>query len=90
MPGKEWTTSEQKKFLQDELVQYSSMSAKEYSRNWPTFFQQWSKCWPERATTLPDLPLDVSLTLEEEKTLVDAVTKHQQVSVIILQSRLRC
>ncbi|KIO12149.1 hypothetical protein M404DRAFT_7021 [Pisolithus tinctorius Marx 270] len=44
MPRKEWTTPEQKKFLQDELVQYSN----------------------------------VSLTLEQDKILRDAVTKHQQ------------
>ena len=87
MPGKEWTTPEQKKFLQDELTRYSSMSAKEYSRYWPAFFQQWSKHWPERATALLDVPLDVSLTLEQEKTLADAVTKRQQVSDLILQSR---
>ena len=83
MPGKAWTTTEQKKFLQDELAQYLSMSAKEYSQYWPAFFQQWSQHWPERATTLPDLLFDASLTLEQEKTLVNAVTKHQQGSDII-------
>jgi len=81
-------TPEQKTFLQDELVWYSTMSAKEYSRYWPTFFKQWVKRWPERATTLPDLPLDASLTLEQEKILADTVTKLQQVSDII-QSRMR-
>ncbi|KIM60070.1 hypothetical protein SCLCIDRAFT_26860 [Scleroderma citrinum Foug A] len=34
--------------------------------------------WPERATALLDLLLDASLTLEQEKTLADAVTKRQQ------------
>ena len=75
-------------FLQDKLARYSTMSAKEYSRYWPTFFKQWAKCWPERATMLPDLPLDALLTLEKEKILTDAVTKCQQVSDII-QSRMR-
>ncbi|KAI6146259.1 hypothetical protein BKA82DRAFT_4356660 [Pisolithus tinctorius] len=78
MPRKEWTTPEQKKFLQDELVRYSSMSTKEYSRYWPTVFKQWSQLWPERAVAFPDLPPDVSLTLEQDKILGDAVTKRQQ------------
>ena len=88
MPGKEWTTPEQKTFLQDELARYSTMSAKEYSRYWPTFFKQWAKRWPERATALLDLLLDASLTLKQEKILADAVTKSQQVSDII-RSRMR-
>ncbi|KAI5999829.1 hypothetical protein F5J12DRAFT_895072 [Pisolithus orientalis] len=78
MPRKEWTTPKQKKFLQDELVQYLSMSTKEYSQYWPTVFKQWSQLWPERAVAFLDLPLDISLTLEQDKILGDAVTKHQQ------------
>ncbi|KAI6148869.1 hypothetical protein BKA82DRAFT_133466 [Pisolithus tinctorius] len=78
MPRKEWMTPEQKKFLQDKLVWYSSMSTKEYSRYWPTVFKQWSQLWPKRAVAFPDLPPDVSLTLEQDKILRDTVTKCQQ------------
>ncbi|KAI5992360.1 hypothetical protein F5J12DRAFT_897249 [Pisolithus orientalis] len=78
MPRKEWTIPKQKKFLQDELVQYLSMSTKEYSCYWLTVFKQWSQLWPERAVAFLDLPLDISLTLEQDKILGDAVTKCQQ------------
>jgi len=79
---REWTTPEQKKFLQDELVRYSSMSAKEYAWFWLDFFQQWAQCWPERAVMFPELPLDAPLTSQQHSDLAGAVTKHQQVSYV--------
>jgi len=84
MPGKEWTTPKQKQFLQDELLQYSSMSAKEYTQHCPAFLKQWSQCWPKTAVAFPDLPFDTLLTVEQEKILADAGTKHHQVSDITL------
>lgn len=89
MPGKEWTTPEQKQFLQDELVWYLSMSAKEYARHWPAFLQRWSQCWPERAVTFPDLPFNAPLTMEQEKVLADAVTKHHHISDVTFTLTMR-
>jgi len=34
MPKREWTTPEQKQFLQDELPWYNSMSTKEYNHHY--------------------------------------------------------
>ena len=79
---REWTTPEQKKFLQDELVRYSSMSAKEYARFWPDFFRQWAQRWPERAVMFPELLSDAPLTSQQHSDLVGAVTKCQQVSYV--------
>ncbi|KAL4079986.1 hypothetical protein V8B97DRAFT_2020727 [Scleroderma yunnanense] len=78
MLRKEWTTPQQKEFLQGKLVQYSSMSTKEYSCHWPSFFQEWLQCWLKKTTALPDLLLNVPLTPKQERIIADAVTKHQQ------------
>ena len=75
-------TPEQKKFLQDELVRYSSMSAKEYARFWPDFFRQWAQHWPERAVMFPELLSDAPLTSQQHSDLAGAVTKRQQVSYV--------
>ena len=77
---KEWTTKEQKEFLQEELVVYKSMGTKGYSRQWPYFLQRWSQRWPERAATFPDLSSDDVLSPEQEKTLKDAITNRHEVS----------
>jgi len=77
---KEWTTDEQKVFLQDELVRYTSMSTKEYSHHWMDFLQRWSQRWPERAATFPTLSSDDVLSPEQEETLKDAITNRHEVS----------
>ena len=73
-------TPEQKLFLQDELVRYSSMSTKEYAQLWLAFFQQWSQHWPERAAMFLELPSDAPLTPQQQKDPAKAVAKRQQVS----------
>jgi len=88
MPKREWTTPEQKQFLQDELLWYNSMSTKEYNCHYKKFFQDWCKHWPERAITFPELPVGNQLTSEQEKTLAEALSKRREVSNIT-QIRLR-
>jgi len=80
MPRKEWTTPEQKQFLQAELLRYNNMVTKEYNRHFPTIFQDWCKRWPERATTFPELAVDALLTSKQEETLAEALSKRQDVS----------
>ncbi|KIM50563.1 hypothetical protein SCLCIDRAFT_145177 [Scleroderma citrinum Foug A] len=80
MPGKEWTTPEQKEFLRKELVPYRDhLNAQQLSRYWTDLYQRWAQLWPERATTFPTLQPDDSLTPEQMATLATAITKrHKQ------------
>ena len=83
MPGKEWTTPEQKEFLRKELVPYRDhLNAQQLSRYWMDLYQRWAQLWPERATTFPTLQPDDSLTPEQMATLATAITKRHKVSNI--------
>ena len=84
MPGREWTTSEQKEFLRKELVPYRDhQTARKLSRYWPELYQRWAQLWPERATMFPTLQPDDPLTPEQMATLDAAITKRHQVSNIL-------
>ncbi|KAI5982891.1 hypothetical protein EDC04DRAFT_2616372 [Pisolithus marmoratus] len=78
MLRKEWTTPEQKQFLQDALPQYRSMPTKEYNCHFPVLFKDWCACWPERTITFPELPVNMPLTSEQEETLMQALSKCQE------------
>ena len=80
MPRKEWTTPKQKQFLQAELPRYNNMVTKEYNRHFPTFFQDWCKRWPERATAFPELAVNTLLTSKQEETLAEALSKRRDIS----------
>ena len=86
MTGKQWTTPEQRQLLENELVLYMSMATpREYTRrHFASFFRKWSQTWPERAAVFPDIPLDTPLTVEQEKTLANAITNRRVVSCVTL------
>ena len=85
MTGKEWTTPPQKKFLREELVQYSTLDLKEYKRTlFPGFYKRWSESWPERAAKYPEIPLGTPLMDEQATEVEKAVQMRKTVSCITL------
>ena len=89
MTGKEWTTPPQKKFLQEELVQYTTMTRKQYKRTlFPDFYKRWSERWPERASKFPEIPLDTPLTDEQATNVAKAVGERKKVSRVTLTPKM--
>ncbi|KAG9316950.1 hypothetical protein JVU11DRAFT_3036 [Chiua virens] len=73
----EWTTKEQKKFLQDELTVFKQIGGRNYTKNWPALYQRWFRKWPERQYALPGVADTISLTAEQTKVLADAIAQRQ-------------
>lgn len=78
MPAVEWTTDEQKAFLQDELVMFKQIGGRKYTKQWSFLFQKWFQRWPERSTALPGIPADAILTEQQKDILSDAVLQRQK------------
>ncbi|KAG1830661.1 hypothetical protein EV424DRAFT_1343545 [Suillus variegatus] len=74
MPAAPWTTKVQYTWLQEQLPEYIQQSTgdKDYSCFWPTIHKYWFKTWPERNILFPDIPGDMSLTVEQTKQEVKA------------------
>ncbi|KAF8131689.1 hypothetical protein EV363DRAFT_1158891 [Boletus edulis] len=73
----EWTTDEQKIFLQEELVKFKRITGRKYTKNWAELFRRWFQRWPERNTILSGIPDSTTLTPEQTKTLAEAIHQRQ-------------
>ena len=74
----EWTTNEQKTFLQEELIEFKQIGGRRYTKQWSTLFQKWFQRWPEHSVTLPDMPAETALTDEQKGIVTKAVVSHRE------------
>ena len=90
MTGKEWTTPLQKKFLQEELVQYMTMTCKQLYKQtlFPDFYKWWSEHWPKRASKFLEIPLDTPLTDEQATNIAKVVGERKKVSRVTLTPKM--
>ncbi|KAH7919136.1 hypothetical protein BV22DRAFT_1134055, partial [Leucogyrophana mollusca] len=68
MPPSEWTTTEQKKWLQARIPEYESHApTKDFSSFWPPFCEAWFEEFPERSYgAFSNIPVDQPLTDEQK------------------------
>lgn len=69
-PDPIYWTSEQLEWIDDQVVMYSWC----YEDNdlllfWPSLFEVYFLCWPERQRLLPDIPESQALTDEQHRAL---------------------
>ncbi|KAG0700902.1 hypothetical protein DFH29DRAFT_1000707 [Suillus ampliporus] len=68
MPAAQWTTKEQYEWLQEQLPEHIALHSedKDYTHFWAKTHLYWFKRWPEQATLFPDIPLEITLTEEQQ------------------------
>ncbi|KAH0839408.1 hypothetical protein J3R83DRAFT_138 [Lanmaoa asiatica] len=74
----EWTTNNQKAFLEEELAAFKQIGGRNYTKHWSTLYQKWFRRWPERPLALPDVPADANLTPEQAEAVSNAVLNRQK------------
>ncbi|KIJ09686.1 hypothetical protein PAXINDRAFT_17235 [Paxillus involutus ATCC 200175] len=74
MPNPGWTSEEQCEFLSQQLGAYQKYSEKKvYGQFWPKLFEDWFQKWPERLTVFPDIPINQSLTAEQQQRVSTSI-----------------
>lgn len=80
MVASEWTSEEQKEWLNIHLPGYLKCSTKaSYVKFWPPVYEQWEEQWPIYKELWPDLPEGETLNAIQSDLEGKAVKKRQKV-----------
>ncbi|KAG0695570.1 hypothetical protein DFH29DRAFT_1005335 [Suillus ampliporus] len=79
MPAAQWTTKEQYEWLQEQLPEYIALHGKDkdYTHFWAKTHLYWFKRWPEQAALFPDIPIEITLTDQQQAAELAAEKTHK-------------
>ncbi|KAG2128025.1 uncharacterized protein EDB93DRAFT_1256791 [Suillus bovinus] len=79
MPAAQWTTKGQYNWLQKQLLEYIALHSKDkdYAHFWAKTHLYWFKRWPEQAALFPDIPVEITLTEEQQAAELAAEKTHK-------------